>query len=83
MGLFLRNLKLGDQVVGKVEERLTDDELIIALHGDLLRVHNRTGQIFAVGDPVCLVVKAIRPLRFQLLADRMEQRRLGRIDVNI
>ena len=75
--------KVGENVQGKVIELLLGDELLISLSGTLIRVANKTKRRFATGDPVTLNVRAINPLRFQLVEERAEQRRRGHLNVNI
>ncbi len=82
MKFVITNLKVGETLKGQVTEHLPGHELLIGFQGDLLRVVNETGRSFSVGDPVWLIVRAINPIRFQLL-DRREQRRRGRIDVSV
>ena len=79
----LNDLQLGESVRGRIEEILSGDELLINFSGDLLRVGNETRRPFRVGDLVTVIVKALQPLRFQLLPERAEQRRRGHIDVSI
>ena len=79
----LRGLQIGQSVRAKVTELLPGDDLLISFDGDLLRVHNETRRALRVGDEVVLIVKAVRPLRFQLAPERSEQRLRGRIDVSI
>lgn len=83
MKFVLQELKLGDRVLARVEEVLSDGDIIICLGGDLLRVSNETRRNLKAGEQVSVVVKALRPLRFQLQADRSEQRRKGHLDVSV
>jgi hypothetical protein len=79
----LRGLRVGESVFARIAELLPGDELLISFDGDLLRVHNETRRALRVGDEVTLIVKAVKPLRFQLALERSEQRRKGRLDVSI
>ena len=83
MKFVLGNLRLGDRLLGKVEEVLSDSEILINFAGDLVRVHNETRKQFLVGERVMVQVRALEPLHFQVLPDRREQRRRGHLDVNI
>jgi hypothetical protein len=79
----LQGLKLGDLVQGRVEEVMLSDDVLINFGGNLLRVHNETKRPFREGDPVTLIVKAVDPIRFQLLPERGDQRRRGVIDISV
>ena len=79
----LRDLSVGESLSGDVQECLPGGDLIICFGGDLLRVHNETSHPFQPGECVTLVVRSIEPLGFQLIPDRAEQRRRGRIDVSV
>ena len=83
MKKVLNDLQLGESIRGRIVEILPGDELLISFSGDLLRVGNETRRPFRAGDAVTVIVKAISPLRFQLLPERSEQRRRGHIDVSI
>lgn len=83
MKFVLRNLKVGESLKGCVEEMHPNGEILISFQGDLLRVQNQTGRRFHLGDSVQLIVKAVNPLRFQLLPDSEEMRRRGKIDVSV
>ena len=83
MKFIIRDLKLGDSVNGRVVELLPGGELLISLQGDLLRVANESRRSFKVDDPVTLLVKAILPLKFQLVDERYEQRRKGHLDLSV
>ncbi len=66
MKTYLPRLKAGDAVEGIVREQLGGGDLIISFRGDLLRVINATGSVFAAGDPISLVVSSSSPLAFRL-----------------
>jgi hypothetical protein len=83
MKFVVSNLKLGDSISGRVEELLPGGDLLIAFSGDLLRVHNETRRPFKTGDRVTLIVKAIRPLRFQFVDDRGSQKKKGQLNVSV
>lgn len=83
MKFVLRNLKVGESLHGRVEEMLANGEILINFEGDLLRVQNQTDRRFQTGDFVKLIIKAVNPIRFQLLPDSQEMRRRGKIDVSI
>lgn len=83
MKFILRNLQIGQSIHGKVEELLPGDELLINFAGDLLRVHNETRRALCIGSSVTVVVKAVQPLRFQLVEERSEQKRKGHLDVSV
>lgn len=77
------SLKLHAQLRGKVVENLPDGGIIMSFEGRLLRVQNETSRPLHVGQIVSVIVKAIEPMRLQVIADRQEQRRRGRIDVSV
>jgi hypothetical protein len=83
MKFVVGDLKLGDTLTGRIEELLPGNELLLNFSGDLLRVHNETKRPLQVGEAVAVVVKAIDPLRFQLMPDRSELRRRGHLDVSV
>jgi hypothetical protein len=83
MKLIISNLKLGESVEGTVSEVLPGGDLLISFGGDLLKVHNDTPKRFAPGQPVTALVTAIRPLRFQLIEQRADQRRKGKLNLSI
>lgn len=83
MKFVVRDLKLGESLNGQVEEILSGDDLLINFGGDLLRVHNETRRPLRIGDSVTVVVRALEPLRFQLLEERSEQRRRGHLDLSV
>lgn len=83
MKFTLKDLQIGESLSGRVAEVLSDGDFILSFSGDLLRVHNETRRPLKIGDPVTVIVKAVDPLRFQLIPERSEQRRRGRLDVSI
>lgn len=83
MKFVLRDLQIGESLQGRVAEVLSESDVIISFDGDLLRVHNETRRPLRVGDTVTCIVRAIQPLRFQLIQEREEQKRRGRIDVSV
>lgn len=83
MKFVLHDLKIGQSLEGRVAEILPDDGLIISFAGDLIRVSNETHRPLKTGDHVTVAVRATGPLRFQLLPERAEQRRRGRLDVSV
>lgn len=83
MKRFLHRLMIGETFLAEVQELLSNDEMIVAAEGDLLRVHNETPHRFKKGDQVTLLVKAVAPLRFQLMVDRETQKQIGKIDLSI
>jgi hypothetical protein len=78
----LKDLQLNETLRGKVVEIFTDGELLMSFSGDLVRVQNETRRPFDVGQLVIVIVKAIEPVRFQL-ADPMQARRRGHLDVSV
>lgn len=83
MKFILRGLQVGESLHGQVAEILSEDEAIISFQGDPLRVRNETRRSLQVGDFVTFIVRAIEPLRLQLIPEREEQRRRGRLNVSI
>lgn len=83
MKFVLLDLKIGQSLEGRVAEILPEGELIISFAGDLIRVSNETRRQLRRGDPVTVAVRATEPLRFQLLPERTEQKRRGRLDVSV
>lgn len=83
MKFTLPNLKLGESLKGRIHEVLPGGDLIVSFSGDLLRVQNESNHLFAAGDSVTLIVRALQPLRFQLVAGRPEPNRRGRFNVSI
>ena len=79
MKFVLRELRVGDTLEGRIIELLAGDELLINFDGDLLRVANETRKPFKLGARVTLIVRAIQPLKFQL----MPGRRAGHLDLSI
>ena len=79
MKFVLRDLKVGDALEGRIIELLPGDELLINFSGDLLRVHNETRKPFKLGARVTLLVRAVQPLKFQL----MPGRRAGHLDLSV
>jgi hypothetical protein len=87
--MSLAQLRTGDLVEGRVHEVIREtrqagdavESLIISFSGDLLRVQNKTKRRFKIEEPVYLVVRAVAPLQFQLLEERTNQRRDGRLDL--
>lgn len=85
-----REWRRGDPVTATVVEILDERELILRFGGgadepesQIMRVANETRRGLRVGDTVQMRVTAIKPLRFQYIEERSEQRRRGRLDVSI
>lgn len=76
----LHQFRIGELVDGRIEEVLDRHDLIIAVDGQLLRVHNETRQKLMAGQTVKLVVSATAPLAFRLHI-RKTGRRDGHLDV--
>jgi hypothetical protein len=83
MKAVISNLKLGESLGGTISEVLPGGDVLISFNGDLLRVHNDTTRLLKVGDPVTVIVRAIKPLRFQLIDQRADQRRKGKLNLSI
>lgn len=79
----LQELQLNQSLRGSVIEILSEDELLMSFNGALVRVHNETRRPMKVGQVISVIVKAIEPVRLQLLEDRRSQRRRGHIDVSV
>jgi hypothetical protein len=76
------NLKFGDSIRARVDDVLDQVEVLIVFQdGTLIRVANESGRRLKKGDPVTLLVRAVSPLRFQIMEERAEQRRKGHIDL--
>jgi hypothetical protein len=74
---------MGESLSGKVMEILPLSELLISFDGELQRVVNHTGQNFKPGDKVLLLVRALQPLRLQLMPSLAEQRRRRILDRSV
>jgi hypothetical protein len=90
MNRLRREWRCGDPVIATVVEILDERELILRFGGgidepksQIMRVANETRRGLRPGDQVQMRVVAIKPLRFQYIEDRSEQRRRGRLDVSI
>lgn len=63
----LRSLRKDQTVWGVVEESIAQQEVIINFGGDLVRVANKTGRNFRMGQRVLLRIVALQPLEFKLI----------------
>ncbi len=70
MKFVLSRLKIGDLVSAEVVELAAGHDLIVNFQGDLIRVSNKTPDLFALGQKINLKVIRLRPLGFQLLSNR-------------
>lgn len=60
------NAKLGSLIKAKVTEVMPNGDIIASFDGKLIRVGNKSQQVFCVGELVPLIVKSLRPLSFRL-----------------
>lgn len=74
----IKHLKRGDHIEGRITEIQPDSNLLIYFEGDLLRVENKTHQIFKVGQVISLYVTTVHPLSFRLLSQNQSH-----IDISV
>ncbi|MGE0634432.1 MAG: hypothetical protein AB7O96_18595 [Pseudobdellovibrionaceae bacterium] len=66
MKFTVPHFRPGDLVEAHVEEAMAFQQLVVSLHGDLIRVKNTTSRTFQKGDSILLIVSSTNPLQFQL-----------------
>ncbi|GIL16795.1 MAG: hypothetical protein BroJett040_05460 [Oligoflexia bacterium] len=59
-------LQLGERVRATVEDVSSNDDMIVSVHGQLIRVHNSSSQNLKKGDQLDLVVVGVNPYEFKL-----------------
>lgn len=62
----LNSLSVGEKLSAKVVEIIGENNLIISLYGDLVRVKNKSRKVIKVGDIASLMVISLHPLKFKL-----------------
>ena len=84
------NWQRGDPVVATVVEIIDEQDLILRFGGgadqpasQIMRVANQSRRALSPGDKINMRVVEVDPLRFQYIADQIEQRRRGRLDVSV
>ncbi len=76
-------MRLGEQILVRVEEVTYEGALIIEFAGMLFRVLNQSNQKFSNGDRVYLKVSSESPLEFQLQKKNKDLRSRSRLDRQI
>lgn len=81
MKFVIDHLQIGDVVQARVTEVLDRTQVIISLHGDLIRAENETGRHLANGDLVSMRVISRSPLQLRVLGGERSTRGHGRLNV--
>lgn len=69
MKFTLPFIKKGQRLSAEVIEVISGQMCIVNLHGDLIRIKNSTGRIFAPGDSMKLEVVGVNPLSFKVVSE--------------
>lgn len=64
--VFLSSLEKGQILPAVVEEVAANTELLCNFQGELLLISNHTGLTFKKGEPICLQVMGVNPLKFKI-----------------
>lgn len=79
MKFTVPSFKVGQRVFARVEEVVSKTSLIVNFNGDLLRLENHTGRRIVEDEMIELEIRAVEPLRFQLVSTT----RTNRIDYSV
>ena len=66
MGQYLEKLSIGEMVKAEVVELQSSTEVVVNFYGDLLRIQNKTGRPFKLGQQIDLIIVNVKPFKFSL-----------------
>ena len=73
MKFTIPKFQIGQRVAARVEDIVSTEAIIVNFAGDLLRVSNKTGRKFKLGEAIQLEVRQLKPLQFQLVDNIAER----------
>lgn len=71
---MLNEIQLGQKLLARIEEVVSQNNFIVNFDGDLIRVTNNSNQVIRAGDMVEVIVTSVKPLSFKL---SIESRKIG------